>query len=99
MREEITMLAGIYISIIYTPNLGLGIAVSVREREQGRFRESIEGALGEYYRGAAPRHSLGEPELATSYPAIAVHVVNYNNNICVTLLPWLSLLLPRLIII
>ena len=27
-----------------TPNLGLGIAVSVREREQGRFRGSNEGA-------------------------------------------------------
>jgi len=33
-----------YIYIIYTPNLGLEIAVSVREREQGRFRESIGGA-------------------------------------------------------
>jgi len=35
-----------YISIIYTPNLGLEIAVSVREREQGRFRGSSEGARG-----------------------------------------------------
>ncbi len=35
-----------YIYIIYTPNLGLEIAVSVREREQGRFRGSIEGARG-----------------------------------------------------
>ncbi len=34
----------IYICIIYTPNLGLQIAVSVREREQGRFRGSTEGA-------------------------------------------------------
>ncbi len=31
-----------YIYIIYTPNLGLGIAVLVREREQGRFRGSTE---------------------------------------------------------
>jgi len=35
-----------YIYIIYTPNLGLGIAVSVREREHSRFRGSIEGARG-----------------------------------------------------
>ena len=33
-------------NIIYTPNLGLRIAVSVREREQGRFRGSSEGARG-----------------------------------------------------
>ena len=33
-----------YIYIIYTPNLGFEIAVSGREREQGRFRGSIEGA-------------------------------------------------------
>ena len=32
--------------IIYTPNLGLEIAVPGREREQGRFRGSIEGARG-----------------------------------------------------
>jgi len=38
---------GYYIYIIYTPNLGLEIAVSVREREQGRFRGSSEGAPGE----------------------------------------------------
>ena len=30
--------------IIYTPNLGLGIALPGREREQGRFGGSIEGA-------------------------------------------------------
>ena len=32
------------ICIIYTPNLGLGITVPGREREQGRFRGSREGA-------------------------------------------------------
>jgi len=32
--------------IIYTPNLGLGITVFVREREQGRFRGSSGGARG-----------------------------------------------------
>ena len=32
--------------IIYTPNLGLGIAISVREREQGCFRGSSKGARG-----------------------------------------------------
>ena len=37
----------IYICIIYTSNLGLGIAVSVGEREGARegARESTEGAL------------------------------------------------------
>jgi hypothetical protein len=36
----------LYVYIIYTSSLGLGIAVSVRKREQGRFRESIEGVGG-----------------------------------------------------
>ncbi len=36
----------IYIYTIYTPNLGLEIAVFVRERERGRFRGSNEGAGG-----------------------------------------------------
>ncbi len=31
---------------MYTPNLGLEIAVSVRESEQGRFRGSTEGVWG-----------------------------------------------------
>ena len=35
-----------YIYILYTPNLGFLIAVSRREREQGRFRGSSEGAGG-----------------------------------------------------
>jgi len=35
---------GVYIYIIYTPKLGLEIAVSVREKEQGRFKESSKGA-------------------------------------------------------
>ncbi len=35
-----------YIYIIYTPNLGFEIAVPGREREQGRFRGSSEGARG-----------------------------------------------------
>jgi len=36
----------VYVYIIYTPNLGSGITVFVREREQGRSRGSIEGARG-----------------------------------------------------
>ena len=55
----------IYICGIYTPNLGLGIAVSIREREQGRFRgssggarERIEGAAGE--QGSALREHWRE---------------------------------------
>jgi len=35
-----------YIPIIYTLNLGLMIAVFVRERERGCFRKSTEGAWG-----------------------------------------------------
>jgi hypothetical protein len=35
-----------YIYIIYTPNLGLVIALFVHGREQGRFRGSSEGARG-----------------------------------------------------
>lgn len=35
----------IYIFIIYTK---LGVAVSVRAREQGRFRGSTKGSKGEY---------------------------------------------------
>jgi len=36
----------IYIYIIYTPNLGLGVALFDREKEQGSFRGSREGARG-----------------------------------------------------
>ena len=36
----------IYMYIIYTPNLGSEIALPGREREQGRFRGSTEGAKG-----------------------------------------------------
>ena len=35
-----------YMYIISTPNSGLDIAVSVWEREQGRFRGNTEGARG-----------------------------------------------------
>ena len=68
----------IYINIIYTPNLGLGIPYPGREREQGRFRreqrESNAGA-GQSTEGAwEKRHSRWEPDLAASYPAIAAHV-------------------------
>ena len=36
------------IYIMYSPNLGLAIAVLVREREQGCFRGSTEGTLREH---------------------------------------------------
>ncbi len=42
----------IYIYIIYTPNLGFVIAIPGREREQGRFRGSSEGASREHGRAA-----------------------------------------------
>ncbi len=81
----------IYIYIIYTPNLGLGIAVFDGEREQGRFRGSSEGARGSSegaggssegatreHHGAVQGRSRWEPKMASSYPAIAAHVI-YNN--------------------
>ena len=45
----------IYIYYIYTPNLGSGIALPGREREQGRFRGSSEGARGSI-KGAMREH-------------------------------------------
>ncbi len=36
----------IYIYVTYTPKLGLRVAASVWEREQGCFRESREGLMG-----------------------------------------------------
>ena len=44
--DAIIEIPDIYIYIIYTPNLGLEIAVPGREKEQGRFRGSSEGAKG-----------------------------------------------------
>ena len=38
----------IYIYILYTPNLEFEIIIPGREREQGRFRGSIEGAGKEH---------------------------------------------------
>ena len=56
----------VYIYIIYTPNLGLGITHFVRKREQGRFKGSSEGALREHGRApeGAKGRSIGEPKLA-----------------------------------
>ena len=67
----------IYGYIIYTPNLGLVIAISGWEREQSRFRGSSEGARGSKreYRGSIEEQrgsgssyyeecSTEEPELA-----------------------------------
>ena len=48
----------VYICILYTPNLGFEFAVSVREKEQGRFRGSSEGAARGSTGGA--RRSTGE---------------------------------------
>ena len=69
-----------YIYIIYTPNLGLGIACFVREREQGRFRGSTEGAPREHkgasreQGGAVMSAAHWEPELAVSCRAIVAFV-------------------------
>lgn len=83
------------ISIIYTPNLGFEIAVFDREREQGRFRGSTEGARGstgehrgsteaqQASKGGAAREGrfwlLREPNLAASYSAIAAYIIFYQN--------------------
>ena len=51
-----------YMYILYTPNLGLTIAVFIREREQGHFKGSIEGAegaLGEHQGSMGSMGSIG----------------------------------------
>jgi hypothetical protein len=64
----------IYIYIIYTPNLGLEVAVFNRVREQGRFRGSSEGArrsiegAGGSTEGAAREHERAI-HLPVSYTA------------------------------
>ena len=72
VRESVCDYVTTYIYIIYTPNLELRIAVSVREREQGRFRGSNEGARGSS-EGAPREHqesTMGqEPETASSVSA------------------------------
>ena len=45
----------IYIYIIYTPNLGSGIACPGREKEQSRFKRSTEGVRGNI-EGASREH-------------------------------------------
>ena len=64
---------GIY--IIYTPNLGYEITVPGREKEQGRFRGSIEGAKKERYRAVQGR-GRWKPEMASFrlkwLPSVAV---------------------------
>ena len=63
------------IHILYlSPNLGFEIAISVREREQGRFRGSREGVgeskgvPREHYE-AVQRRSRREPEMTSSVSA------------------------------
>ena len=46
LQSEVRITDNIYMYIIYTPNLGLEIAVPGREREQGRFRRSTKGSQG-----------------------------------------------------
>jgi len=66
----------------------LVIALPGREREQGRFRGSSEGAGGSTegalreqrgskgeHCGAVQRRSRWEPELAALYPAIAARII------------------------
>jgi len=61
----------IYIYIIYTPNLGLEVAVFNRVREQGRFRGSraaLEGAARE--QGGALREQQGSMSELSIYPSV-----------------------------
>ena len=80
----------IYKYIISTPDLGLAIAVPEREREQGRFRGSIEEASREHEgvrreQGRAPREhyravqrrSRWESEMTSFVSAQAALVVFY----------------------
>ena len=62
----------VYIDILYTPNLGFEIAVPGREREQGRFRGSSEGA-GESTRGAGGACREHRGSINASYPARVAH--------------------------
>ena len=56
----------IYISIIYTSNLGFGIVVFDQERKQSRFKGSIEGAPGSPERAQSEhRGSIGEHRAST----------------------------------
>lgn len=75
----------LYIYTIFSPNLGFEIVISGREREQGRFRGSIEGVgkehegVGREYGGArestkehcgvVQRRSRWEAEMASSISA------------------------------
>ena len=70
-----------YTYIIYTPNSGLEIAVSVPEREHSRFRGSSEGAKSsegalrehqEHCGGTGAQH--GKPKLKISYPALPAYI-------------------------
>ena len=61
--------------------MGKGSGAGLAAREQGRARReqrgSNEGATREH-NGALQGHSRWEPNMASSYPAIAAHVI-YNN--------------------
>ncbi len=66
----------LYISIIYTPNLGFGNALFDQEREQGRFRGSNEGVRGRS-KGAPREHGGASRERGGaefSYPALSAYI-------------------------
>ena len=70
--ELFTTFENIYVYIYYIhPELRLGIAVSVREREQGRFRGSREGARGSKgeHRGSTMRQCRGAAGMISSVSA------------------------------
>ena len=68
--ELFTTFESIYVYIYYIhPELILGITVSVREREQGRFsREGARGSKGEH-RGSTMRQCRGAAGMISSVSA------------------------------
>ena len=58
-----------YICIISSPNLGFEIAIPGREREQGRFRGSSEGA-GKEHEGVGREHGGARESTKEHYGAV-----------------------------
>ena len=84
-----------HIYIIYTPNLGLEIAIFDREREHGRIRGSIEGTSGST--AGAPKEQRGEQRVDTkrarglflkssssSYSCLILYFINKESMACTT---------------
>ena len=66
----------ICIYVIYTPNLGFGIACFDQEREQGRFRGSSEGA------GGAQQVGVSTGCLVPGYSWLTLFIFNIRQHCC-----------------